>query len=132
MELRKVYVTKRTGFEAAHNLPNYDGKCANIHGHSYKLEATFSGVIDVDLKEGEPSTEAMVCDFSELSKILKQVVGQYDHSMLNGFFTYPTAEVMVVRIFEEIQSKCPSDVKVVSVRLWETETSYAEYKGEIS
>ena len=39
---QRVYITKRFTFEACHHLPNYNGKCANVHGHSYKLEVTVS------------------------------------------------------------------------------------------
>ena len=133
MAVRKVYVTKRASFEAAHHLNNYDGKCSYTHGHSYKLEVTFVG--GVDLKDAESykyATEAMVCDFSFLKKLIKEeVLDKYDHHDLNMFFDQPTAEVMSIQIFEDLKSRIGnSNFSVYSVKLWETEDSYAEYRGE--
>lgn len=132
MKRKKVYVTKKASFEAAHHLNNYDGKCSRVHGHSYKLEVTFSGYIDLEkVKSNCPATEAMVCDFSHLKKLLKKMVENFDHSDLNDWFDQPTAEVMAIVIFESIAALIgTSDYEVCSVKLWETEDSYAEYKGE--
>lgn len=131
---KKVYVTKRSTFEASHLLTNYDGKCSRLHGHSYKLEVTFVGMINTLSCELCGDTDphiAMVYDFSDLKKAIKEVSEKYDHSFLNDFFTVPTAEVMCVQIFEDLKNLIGhSDVEVYSVKLWETEDSYAEYRGE--
>ena len=134
----KVRVTKRTTFEAAHNLKGYEGKCSRLHGHSYKLEVTVSGFIDTkniheQFVSGEDYSpyEGMVIDFSSLKKVIKEVTDKYDHSNLNDHFIIPTAEYMVVTIFRELSAKLSSSVKLESVKLWETEDSYAEYTGEV-
>ena len=118
-----VTVTKRFNFEASHNLINYEGQCSNLHGHSYKLEITFARVgsfID---------TSGMVIDFNKVSALVKPIVDRYDHSYLNDYFSQPTAENMAVSIFEEVNSKLQlKDVKVVEVRLWETEKCFATVK----
>ena len=133
MATRKVYVTKRTTFEAAHHLNNYDGKCSQIHGHSYKLEVTFSGTIDLEtISSKTPATEAMVCDFNHLKSLINKVVNKFDHNDLNYYFEQPTAECMVIDIFHSLERLISiSDYEVHSVKLWETEDSYAEYKGEV-
>lgn len=131
MAVRKVYVTKRASFEAAHHLNNYDGKCSRVHGHSYKLEVTVSGYINPDeISDIDFATEAMVCDFTRLKNIIKKVTDVYDHSDLNYYFDQPTAEVMCVHIYEELKELVDSDCTIECVKLWETEDSYAEYRGE--
>lgn len=120
-----VTVTKHFGFEACHHLPNYKGACHNLHGHSYKLDVTVLGDIETDKSK---SNYGMIIDFKELKKIVKEVaVDKYDHSNLNDFFENPTAEKMVLRIADDIQNKLPKGLFVMNVKLWETESSYAEY-----
>lgn len=128
----KVSVTKIFEFEAAHRLPDYDGACKNLHGHSYKLEVEVSGYTD--------KVTGMIIDFKIFKKIVEDaVLYKYDHSNLNDFFSMPTAENMVVSIAKNLSeiinfiqpgkpSKGFSGMSVVRVRLWETSTSYAEVK----
>lgn len=118
-------VTKLFEFEACHHLPHYDGACHNIHGHSYKLEVTVSGQVNKDEKDPKCG---MIVDFKDLKKIVKEVaVDKYDHSNLNEFFPNPTAEIMVKQIAVDIMSKLPQGTYLVSCKLWETSTSYAEW-----
>ena len=118
-------VTKLFEFEACHHLPHYDGACHNIHGHSYKLEVTVSGQVSKD--ENDPKC-GMIIDFKDLKAIVKSVaVDKYDHSNLNEFFPNPTAEIMVKQIAVDIMSKLPQGVYLMSCKLWETSTSYAEW-----
>lgn len=120
-----VNVTKLFEFEASHHLPHYDGACHNIHGHSYKLEVTVSG--QVSKNENDPKC-GMIIDFKDLKAIVKSVaVDKYDHSNLNEFFPNPTAEIMVKQIAVDIMSKLPQEVYLMSCKLWETSTSYAEW-----
>ena len=137
MVTKSIEVTKIFRFEAAHKLPNYEGDCANLHGHSYKLEVTvrrafgkalaFENEYDNDTST-LPATEYMVMDFKELSKIVKEnIIKDVDHKYLNDIFEYPTAENMVYTFAEILHNKLPSNVFLVRVRLWETESSFAEY-----
>lgn len=126
----KVYVTKRFSFEAAHHLLGYNGACANIHGHSYKLEVTVSGDID-RFADQSFASNCMVIDFKSLKEIVKKnIISTHDHADLNSLYDNPTAENMVISMFDVIWSNLPRDVKLESVKLWETEDSYAEYRGE--
>lgn len=116
-------VTKHFGFEACHHLPYYEGACHNVHGHSYKLDVTVGGQV---IKDGPK--QGMIIDFKDLKKIVKEnVVDKLDHSDLNEFYANPTAELMVPDIAYSIMQKLPKEVYLVSVKLWETEDSYAEY-----
>ena len=130
MAVRKVYITKRASFEAAHHLNNYDGKCSRVHGHSYKLEVTVSGHINPSWCDTDSATEAMVCDFTRLKNIIKKVIDKYDHADLNCYFDQPTAEIMCISIYNELEELVDADCTVECVKLWETEDSYAEYRGE--
>lgn len=125
----KVYVTKEFEFEAAHHLINYDGPCANIHGHSYKLQVTVSG--DINIFETKYATDCMVMDFKDLKNIVKTaIIDTHDHGDLNKIYSNPTAEIMVVGMFHNLKEWLPKDVHLESVKLWETSTSFAEYRGE--
>lgn len=124
----KVYVTKEFEFEAAHKLNNYDGACANLHGHSYKLQVTVSGHIDIS--QQTYASDCMVMDFKDLKEVVEEsIIKTHDHAYLNIIYDNPTAEVMVVSMFFSIYKELPLDVHLESVKLWETSTSFAEYRG---
>lgn len=107
-------VFKTFTFDAAHKLPNYEGKCKNLHGHTYKLEVSVMG--DINKETG------MVIDFVDLSKIVKEnIIEKCDHAYLNDIFENPTAEIMA-REFLKILKTC--EPRVCYIRLWETPTSY--------
>lgn len=125
----KVYVTKEFEFESSHHLINYVGACANIHGHSYKLQVTVSG--SIDLEDTYYATDCMVIDFKYLKEIVKEVIiDSHDHADLNELYDNPTVEIMVIEMFKAIKERLPKDVKLESIKLWETSTSFAEYRGE--
>ena len=126
----KVYVTKEFEFEAAHHLINYDGPCANVHGHSYKLQVTVSGEVH-NTSIYACATDRMVIDFKSLKTIVdREVIRSHDHADLNSLYDNPTAEVMVISMYNKIWNALPKDTKLESVKLWETSTSFAEYRGE--
>ena len=128
----KVYATKSFTFDAAHNLLRYEGKCAQLHGHTYKLDVTVSRGIDTKDAEEEVAQEVMVMDFSDMKKLVNEVIiSQYDHAYLNDYFPNPTAEAMIVHIFYGIETALPKSVSLHSVKLWETADSFVEYKGEV-
>lgn len=71
----------------------------------------------------------MILDFKDLKKIVKDnVIDKLDHVDLNTLYENPTAEIMVVDIAQSIMQKLPKDIYLESVKLWETEDSYAEYR----
>ncbi len=134
-----VYVTRREVFSAAHRLFNpalsdeenekIYGKCSapNWHGHNYVLEVTVKGEID-------PLT-GYVIDLSVLKKIIKEnVIEKLDHKNLNFDVDFlkgkiPTGENLVAAIWNELKDKIPNG-EICSVKLFETENNYFEYKGE--
>jgi len=116
--MKVVRVIKTFTFDSAHQLPNYNGKCSNLHGHTYKLEVGVEGLIGED---------GLVVDFALLSKVVKEeIIENYDHKNLNNYFENPTAENMVVAFFDILKEKFAG---LCLIRLWETPTSYVEFTG---
>lgn len=108
-------------FSAAHNLRNYRGKCENLHGHNWKVEAIFA-YKSLD-KNG------MAVDFKEAKKALEEVIREFDHSYLNetGVFKKinPTSENMAKSIYDSLKEK---DSHIRSVSVWENDNSCATYR----
>jgi len=119
-------VTKEITFDSAHYLPNYDGKCARMHGHTYRLQVTV-GIPTCHFVE----SNGMVLDFAWLSALLKELVEKIDHKVLNDELPYvPTAENMALRFGVDIKARLPTELYLECVRLWETPTSFAEFSPE--
>ncbi|WP_186576992.1 6-carboxytetrahydropterin synthase QueD [Aquibacillus kalidii] len=124
---KRVMVSKEFTFDAAHHLHCYQGKCKNLHGHTYKVIFGISGFVD-DI--------GIVIDFGDIKRIWKEQIEIYlDHRYLNE--TLPkmntTAENMVVWIYEKMEQALQSeqsDCQVEFVKLYETPTSYAEVRRE--
>ncbi|MCA0984057.1 6-carboxytetrahydropterin synthase QueD [Halobacillus yeomjeoni] len=124
---KRVMVSKEFTFDAAHHLHCYEGKCKNLHGHTYKVIFGISGFVD-DI--------GIVMDFGDIKKIWKeQIEIHLDHRYLND--TLPkmntTAENMVVWIYEKMEEALkndPNDCRVEFVKLYETPTSFAEARRE--
>jgi len=90
-------VGRRFYFDAAHYLPEYKGKCEELHGHTYILDIVV---------EGEKNEEGMVLDFNKLEKIVKEtILEELDHKNLNDMFENPTAENIASWIFEHLADK---------------------------
>ncbi|MGG5254151.1 6-carboxytetrahydropterin synthase QueD [Neobacillus sp. SM06] len=127
---KRVLVSKEFTFDAAHHLHEYEGKCKNLHGHTYKVVFGISGFAD---------ERGLVIDFGDIKEIWKNEIEIFlDHRYLNE--TLPpmntTAENMVVWIYEQMatalkaRSADYNGVRVEFVRLFETPTSYAEARRE--
>ncbi len=119
-------VSKVMYFEAAHFLRGYEGACQNLHGHSYKLEIT--------IESERLNSLGMVVDFKKIKEFMQNIIDRYDHSCLNEFYEYkennPTAENMAREIYEELKRYIYVELHLVSVKVWETRDSYAEYTEE--
>ena len=128
----ELTVCKEFTFEAAHYLPGHLGKCAMVHGHSYKLQVEVrtdpAKCENVVIASG-PSA-GMVVDFSDLSKVVNEkVIDRLDHKYLNDVLNFrPTAENMAMWIGEILEMPL-SDLKLqlVEIRLWETFGAFARY-----
>lgn len=118
----RVTITKKFEFEAAHRLPKHKGICANVHGHTYKLE------VEVEREDKQMNEEGMIVDFSILKQLVNvNIIELMDHKYLNDIFEDPTAENMVFWIFNKLKGVfLDHNMCLVRVRLYETSNSYAE------
>lgn len=116
----KTTVTKQFRFEAAHSLPNHDGKCKNLHGHSYLLEVTVSGE-----KHKSGSKEGMIIDFTDMSKIVEEnIISKWDHQFLNNTLPFvTTVENLAEECFKILET---NGLNVENIKLWETSKAFAE------
>ncbi len=113
-----MLIRKQFKFEAAHVLPFHNGKCARLHGHSYRLDVTVGG----PLREEGPE-RGMVMDFSALSAVVKEaVVEKLDHCYLNEIIENPTCERLLTWISDILAARVPLIEELV---LWETDNSCA-------
>ncbi|OCL28089.1 6-carboxytetrahydropterin synthase QueD [Orenia metallireducens] len=149
-----ITVTKEFSWDMSHMLAEHEGLCKNLHGHTYRMEVT------VAKKEGsledEGSKAGMVIDFKDLKEIVKEeIISPLDHSFM--YWTHssdeiehqlaqilqqadrkvfavdfrPTAEMMAIYFFQSLEDKFNEiDIDLVSIKVWETPTSYAEFRGE--
>ena len=141
-----IRITKQFNFETGHALYGYDGKCKNVHGHSYKLYVT---VLGTPIADPSHVKYGMVIDFSDLKKIVKEeIVDLFDHATVFNKNTphlelakilsdrghdvilvdyQPTSEMMVIDFAEKINRRLPKNINLFSIKLQETETSFAEW-----
>ena len=144
--MSKIRITKQFTFETGHALYGYDGKCKNVHGHSYKLSVT---VIGSPITDNTNVKFGMVIDFGDLKKIVKEdIVDIFDHATVFNKNTphvelaheleqrghhvilvdyQPTSENMVIDFADKIKRRLPNNIQLHSLRLQETETSFAEW-----
>lgn len=141
-----IRITKQFSFETGHALYGYDGKCRNVHGHSYKLHVT---VIGTPISDPNNVKYGMVIDFSDLKKIVKdEIVDVFDHATVFNKNTphvelakelqdrghnvllvdyQPTSEMMIIDFAAKIKNQLPSHIQLHSLKLQETDSSYAQW-----
>ncbi len=144
--MSNIRITKQFNFETGHALYGYDGKCRNVHGHSYKLSVTVIGNPIIDTSHVKLG---MVIDFGDLKKIVKEeIVDQFDHATVFNKNTphielaeelmerghnviladyQPTSENMVIDFASKIKARLPKNIELHSLKLQETDTSFAEW-----
>jgi len=114
-------VSKKVRFDAAHFLPNYIGKCQNLHGHSWSIEIAVEGPVD--------EHSGMVVDFTILSTFLKGICNTFDHTLLNGKIPNPTAENIVKYIKEQSTINGIGGKGLRWIKVWESEDSMAMWEA---
>lgn len=114
-------------FDAAHYLRGYKGKCANIHGHRWKVEITLQGSRLNEL--------GILIDFMDVKNMLKEVLDIFDHKMINDIAPFdelnPTAENISKFIYdsmnEKLKDKIGTHISISRVTVWESESASAAY-----
>jgi len=112
-------------FSSAHYLRNYQGRCENLHGHNWKVELVVEGakLNEIDL----------LIDFKELKKILKNILTELDHKLLNDLPYFqknnPSSERIAKYIFEKAKEKLIDypNIKVKEVTVFETDKASVTY-----
>jgi 6-pyruvoyltetrahydropterin/6-carboxytetrahydropterin synthase len=141
-----IRITKEFSFEGAHALVGYDGKCKHIHGHSYKLFVTVKGTPSTDCNS---SKLGMLIDFTDLKKIINEaIINKFDHAFIvkegsplqkeigDAYKNVkivpfqPTCENLVIYFSELISGNLPQNTKLLSLKLYETATSYVEWYAD--
>ena len=144
--MSNIRITKQFDFETGHALYGYDGKCKNVHGHSYKLSVT---VIGTPISDSNNVKFGMVIDFGDLKKIvLSEIVDKFDHATVFNKNTphielahelekrghsvilvdyQPTSEMMLIDFADKIKKRLPNNISLHSLKLKETGTSHAEW-----
>ena len=131
-----MLLTKKVTFEMAHALDGYDGKCANLHGHSYHL--------DVTVESPAVARDGLSLDFHTVKDIVQHtIIDRFDHALVlsehSAFQTYshafanlvvlpfnPTTENLLLHFADLLQPQLPAGARLHSLRLSETDTSTAE------
>lgn len=144
--MNKIRITKKFDFETGHALHGYDGKCRNVHGHSYKLYVT---VIGSPIEDVSHVKNGMVIDFTDLKNIVKsEIEDVFDHASVFNKNTphvelakelsdrghnvilvdyQPTSEMMLIDFAEKIKNRLPKGIELHSLKLEETSSSFAEW-----
>ena len=144
--MSNIRITKQFSFETGHALYGYDGKCKNVHGHSYKLSVTVIGKPIVDRSNVK---FGMVIDFTDLKKIVKEeIVDQFDHATVFNETTphielakelktrghhvildkkQTNRENMLIDFKKKKKNRLPEGITLFSLKLQETDSSFAEW-----
>ncbi|HYR10870.1 MAG TPA: 6-carboxytetrahydropterin synthase [Longimicrobium sp.] len=115
----------KASYDSAHFLRNYKGKCENLHGHHYVVEA---GLAFDDVGEG-----GMAFDFTDAKRHLRAIAGELDHQNINDLEPFttlePSAENQARWIFQQMQARLGPEMadNLVYVRVWETPNQWAQY-----
>lgn len=147
--MTNVRITKEFSFECAHSLPDYQGKCSQIHGHSYKFFVTIKGAVNTTSPSS--SSDGMLADFRDLKHLVERVIiERFDHALvlregtplaeeLSKIYTNviivpfrPTSENIIAHFASLLQGEMKREeafagTQIDRLKLYETATSYVEW-----
>ena len=114
----------KKGFSAAHQLREYHGDCARMHGHNWQVE--------VSVTADELDDIGFAIDFNLLDKITTEAISRFDHTYINDIPPFdrinPTAENLARVIYHEILKHLSPYIRLQGVKLWETESYSVTYR----
>lgn len=124
MKTGRYALTVKDHFDAAHALVNYPGECCRLHGHTWDIEVTVSGV--------ELDEIGIVYDFKSLKADLAAILCDYDHKYLNEVPPFDgmnaTAENLARVIYERLEEALPSNIQLDEVGVWESPIAKLTYR----
>ncbi|HKI86660.1 MAG TPA: 6-carboxytetrahydropterin synthase QueD [Thermoanaerobaculia bacterium] len=118
-------ISKDFTFSSAHAIRGHTRGCQNLHGHNYRVR----------IEVGAQSLDelGMVLDFSDLKAMANEILGPFDHHVINEVAPFDqrntTAELLAEYVFEELERRLPRRVEVMRVEVWETDGSRATFTG---
>lgn len=121
-------LSKTFRFEASHQLPNHDGKCARLHGHSWVMKVTFRG----DKLHVSGPKAGMLMDYYDIGVVCKKLVDdKLDHYHLNELLANPTSENLSAWCFRQLRDALSEEYRGMlhSVEIGETCTTGCVYHG---
>lgn len=117
-------LTVRDHFDAAHELPGYDGPCRFLHGHTWDVEATIAGK--------RLDGVGMLYDFKDIKRDLHAVLENFDHRYVNDVPPFdkvnPTAEHLARIVYHELARTFPEGIELVEVAVWESPAAKVSYR----
>lgn len=125
IRVRKMYkLSVKTEFSAAHNLRNYKGKCEELHGHNWKVEAVISAK--------KTDSNGLAMDFHAIKDMLKETLEELDHKHLNQISYFkknnPTSENIARYLFDRLDRQLKKGLVCLSeVTVWESDNCSATY-----
>jgi 6-pyruvoyltetrahydropterin/6-carboxytetrahydropterin synthase len=114
-------------FSAGHALRGYKGKCENPHGHNYRVRVTVEGP--------QLDSIGMLCDFTHLKKVIREIIAGLDHQFMNDLEVFrtinPSAENLAKYFYDETHRQLkdlPPGARITDIIVWETDTTRAQYR----
>ena len=130
-EVSVYEITIEDEFAAAHRLKDYTGNCEHLHGHNWKIQASY--------RSDELNATGIAFDFREARKLLRAVIIELDHRYLNELAAFsvsnPSCENIARFIYDQLDARLsgleqPHKVRVSSVKVWESAHAWIEYRRE--
>ena len=117
-------ISVRASFSSAHQLRGYKGKCENLHGHNWKVEAF--------IQAKGLNKQGMLLDFTDFKAALHNILMEFDHKLLNDIPYFkkvnPTSENVAKCIYEKLNKQLSAvSCQLSTVSVWETDASCATY-----
>ena len=117
-------ISTETGFSAAHYIAGYEGDCARLHGHNWRVR--------VAIRASENKPAGFTYDFRKLKALLAEIAQQIDHRVLNELPCFegknPTAETIAEWFYREVSQRIKdATVTVTRVEVWESPLNCATY-----
>jgi 6-pyruvoyltetrahydropterin/6-carboxytetrahydropterin synthase len=123
-------IFKDFSFAAAHAIRGHTRGCQNLHGHNYRVR--------VHLRARRLDELGMVLDFADLKAIMEEILGPFDHRVINEVPPFDqrntTAELLAEYVFDEVGKRLPESagrrrrIEVTRVEVWENDTACAAYE----
>jgi 6-pyruvoyltetrahydropterin/6-carboxytetrahydropterin synthase len=117
-------VFKDFTFAAAHAIRGHTGGCQNLHGHNYRVR--------VQVAATRLDALGMVIDFADLKRVVGEVLGPFDHRLINDIPPFDqrntTAELLAEYVFREVAARLDDErLSVARVEVWENDSACAVY-----